>query len=127
MAKRLRVLVAGCGRMGSSHAHAYRSIDDFEVVGLVDRDSKRTAALAERTRHDYSGALSLLRHGVDGWQPRAFVASAIESRGIAEVWAAILEHRALLEASGQLLSRRHEQSRAWMWKRAFGKAPRLPA
>ena len=97
---------------------------------VVNKADGATAALAERTRHDYAGALSLLRRGVEGWQPRALVASAIESRGIAEVWSAILEHRALLEASGQLLSRRREQSRAWLWKlvedgmaRAFRERP----
>ncbi len=97
---------------------------------VVNKADGATAALADRTRHDYSGALSLLRHGVDGWQPRAFIASALENRGIAEVWTAILEHRALLEASGQLLSRRRAQSRAWMWKlveegmaRAFRERP----
>lgn len=97
---------------------------------VVNKADGATAALADRTRHDYSGALSLLRHGVDGWRPRAFVASALEARGIAEVWAAILEHRALLESSGQLLARRREQSRAWLWKlveegmaRAFRERP----
>lgn len=97
---------------------------------VVNKADGATGALAERTRHDYAGALSLLRRGVEGWQPRALLASAIESRGIAEVWSAILEHRAWLEASGQLLSRRREQSRAWMWKlvedgmaRAFRERP----
>jgi predicted dehydrogenase len=38
MASRLRVLVAGCGNMGASHARAYdRMPDDFEIVGLVSR------------------------------------------------------------------------------------------
>ncbi len=35
---RLRVLVVGCGNMGTSHARAYhRLADDFEIVGLVSR------------------------------------------------------------------------------------------
>ncbi len=97
---------------------------------VVNKADGATAALAERTRHDYAGALSLLRRGVEGWQPKALLASAIEGRGIAEVWAAILEHRALLEATGQLESRRRDQSRAWLWKlveegmaRAFRERP----
>lgn len=36
--QRLRVLVVGCGNMGTSHARAYRRLaDDFEIVGLVSR------------------------------------------------------------------------------------------
>src|SRR4051794_8898624 len=38
MAKKIRVLVVGCGHMGTSHARAYhRMADDFEIVGLVAR------------------------------------------------------------------------------------------
>ena len=39
--KPLRILVAGCGNMGSSHAMAYHTIEGFEICGLVSRgDSK---------------------------------------------------------------------------------------
>jgi len=44
MSKTLRVLVVGCGHMGTSHARAYRKLSrDFEIVGLVSRgaDSRR--------------------------------------------------------------------------------------
>ena len=38
MANILRVLVVGCGHMGTSHARAYhRMSDDFKIVGLVSR------------------------------------------------------------------------------------------
>lgn len=101
---------------------------------VVNKADGATAALAERTRHDYAGALSLLRRGIDGWQPRALLASAVEGRGIAETWSAILEHRALLERSGQLDARRRDQARAWMWKlveegmaRAFRERPGMLA
>jgi len=100
---------------------------------VVNKADGATAALAERTRQDYAGALSLLRRAVGGWQPRALCASALENRGVAEVWQSILEHRAALTASGRLESRRREQSRAWLWKlveegmaRAFRERPGMP-
>ena len=34
---KLKVLVAGCGHMGTSHARAYHSMEAFDVVGLVSR------------------------------------------------------------------------------------------
>jgi predicted dehydrogenase len=41
--KPLRVLVVGCGNMGSSHAAAYHTNPGFEIVGLVSRGpSKET-------------------------------------------------------------------------------------
>jgi len=33
----IRILVVGCGHMGTSHARAYRDLDDFEIVGVVSR------------------------------------------------------------------------------------------
>ena len=42
----LRVLVAGCGNMGASHARAYHRLPGFEVVGLVSRGTASRRALA---------------------------------------------------------------------------------
>ncbi len=37
MSTPIRVLVAGCGNMGASHARAYHKMAEFEIVGLVSR------------------------------------------------------------------------------------------
>jgi predicted dehydrogenase len=62
---RLRVLVVGCGHMGSSHARAYHRMSaDFEIVGLVSRgqESRRrlNADLGGRCPEfsDFADALS---------------------------------------------------------------------
>ncbi len=36
-ANTLKVLVVGCGHMGTSHARAYHALDAFDIVGLVSR------------------------------------------------------------------------------------------
>ena len=36
--KQIRVLVVGCGNMGSSHAQAYHSLPGFDICGLVSRN-----------------------------------------------------------------------------------------
>ncbi len=41
--KPLRVLVVGCGNMGTSHARAYHSLHEFEICGLVSRGKSREA------------------------------------------------------------------------------------
>ena len=48
MRKPLRVLVVGCGHMGSSHAAAYHEMDGFEIVGLVSRGPSSREALNKR-------------------------------------------------------------------------------
>ncbi len=49
--EKLKVLVLGCGNMGSSHARAYHNLDGYEIVGLVDR----TAANRERLSNELGG------------------------------------------------------------------------
>ncbi|MFK5974657.1 MAG: Gfo/Idh/MocA family oxidoreductase [Flavobacteriaceae bacterium] len=34
---KIKILVVGCGNMGTSHARAYHQLDGFEIVGLVSR------------------------------------------------------------------------------------------
>lgn len=65
----LRVLVAGCGNMGSSHARAYHEIDDFEIVGLVSRGAASRERLSKAlggypTFGDYHQALKETRPDV---------------------------------------------------------------
>jgi predicted dehydrogenase len=33
----VRILVVGCGHMGTSHAKAYHALPGFEIVGVVSR------------------------------------------------------------------------------------------
>jgi predicted dehydrogenase len=39
--KPIRVLVVGCGNMGTSHATAYQSLDGFEICGIVSRGESK--------------------------------------------------------------------------------------
>jgi LAO/AO transport system kinase len=85
---------------------------DALVVTKADGDQR---ALATRTRAEHEQALGLLRPASPHWRPRVLVTSAVEGHGIPEVWRAVLEHRAALEAGGELEARRREQAKAWLW------------
>jgi predicted dehydrogenase len=47
MTSPLRVLVAGCGNMGASHARAYHKMPEFEIVGVVSRGAESRNALSQ--------------------------------------------------------------------------------
>ncbi|AHF14441.1 Gfo/Idh/MocA family protein [Niabella soli] len=51
--RKIRILVAGCGHMGSSHAAAYHQMPEFELVGLVSRGNSN-AELNQKLGADYS-------------------------------------------------------------------------
>jgi predicted dehydrogenase len=66
MSTPIRVLVAGCGNMGASHARAYHRMPEFEIVGLVSRGpasrERLSAELGERPGFsDYYAALAATR------------------------------------------------------------------
>jgi LAO/AO transport system kinase len=85
---------------------------DALVVNKADGDN---IAAAERTQMEHRQAVGLLRPQSPNWKPRVLAVSSLEVRGIDEVWATILEHGAVLGASGERQTRRREQARAWMW------------
>jgi predicted dehydrogenase len=65
----LRVLVAGCGHMGASHARAYHKMPEFEVVGVVSRGPASRGALGRELGGvaefaDYHEALKATRPDV---------------------------------------------------------------
>ena len=46
--KPLRLLLAGCGNMGASHARAYHQLPDFQIVGLVSRGAESGERLSQQ-------------------------------------------------------------------------------
>jgi len=60
---KIKVLVVGCGNMGTSHARAYHKLKHFEIVGLVSRKPKSREKLSAElggypTFGDYEAALA---------------------------------------------------------------------
>jgi LAO/AO transport system kinase len=49
-----------------------------------------------------------------GWTARVLTCSALENRGIREIWQMILDHRAQQETGGHLERRRQAQALSWM-------------
>src|SRR4051812_24713899 len=69
MSSPLRVLVAGCGNMGASHARAYHKMPDFRLVGLVSRGPASRQAISRELGgvpefSDYYAALAETRPDV---------------------------------------------------------------
>ncbi|QNP75458.1 methylmalonyl Co-A mutase-associated GTPase MeaB [Streptomyces roseirectus] len=85
---------------------------DVVAVNKADGPHEREARAAAR---ELAGALRLM-HGRDAaWTPPVLSCSALESRGLGEVWESLERHRGLLASTGRLAARREEQQVAWMW------------
>ena len=92
-----------------------RGIVELADVVVVNKADGELAKAAGRVAADFHAALGLLRPTSPRWQPRVVLASALEGRGIDEVWRAAQDHRAALGAD-EIGRRRADQARAWMWR-----------
>ena len=85
---------------------------DLILINKADDDLQ---ALAGRSAADYRSALRLLHPRSVDWKVEVQTCSARDGLGIAEAWEVALQHREVLEASGQFSARRAAQARDWMW------------
>jgi LAO/AO transport system kinase len=85
---------------------------DLVVVNKADGD---LAAAAGRTAADYTNAIHLLRPRWQAWHTEVMTSSALEQRGIAEVWSTIERAHQAVAADGELDRARAEQATASMW------------
>lgn len=85
---------------------------DVIAVNKADGEAEHRAI---ETCRDYAAALKYLHPRTGAWKPTAMTCSAVTGKGIEALWKLIEDHRAALEASGDLESIRREQKRRWMW------------
>lgn len=85
---------------------------DVVAVNKADGPHERDARSAAR---ELAGALRLM-HGADAfWAPPVLSCSARESAGLDEVWDRLGQHRSLLDSTGRLTAKRHDQQVDWTW------------
>ena len=107
----LLLMLAGAGDELQGMKRGILEMTDLIAINKADGDNRRRA---ERARLDYENALHLFPASADGWTPRVVTCSALEREGIAGIWQAILEHRALVESNGWFARLREEQALEWM-------------
>ncbi|MFO0692678.1 MAG: methylmalonyl Co-A mutase-associated GTPase MeaB [Polyangiales bacterium] len=108
----LVLMLAGAGDELQGIKRGILEVADMLAINKADGDNE---IRAKRARVEYQAALHLMRGHEGPWVPPVLTCSAIESRGLAELWAKIEEHRAALSASGELDRKRHAQGIDWMW------------
>lgn len=107
-------LLAGPGA-GDDLQGVKRGVMELAELLVVTKADGDLAAAANRAAADLRHALQLLRPVHRSWTPKVVPTSAHAGTGLGEVWQAVLDHRAALEASGELTTLRAEQARQWLW------------
>lgn len=108
----LLLMLAGAGDELQGMKKGILELADALAINKADGDNlgRVTRAAAE-----YRAALHLLRPRSAHWDPPVLTVSALEARGMDEVWNLIERHRAALDACGELAAKRRTQQQDWLW------------
>lgn len=90
-----------------------RGVIELADALVITKADGESAALAANTSQEFAHALELLHAGRDAWQPSVLTCSALEDRGIAEVWSRVMDHRQFLLTGSRLSERRRQQRLRW--------------
>ncbi|MBC8093582.1 MAG: methylmalonyl Co-A mutase-associated GTPase MeaB [Pseudonocardia sp.] len=85
---------------------------DVVAVNKADGPHERDAKVAAR---ELAGALRMMTPSSESWRPPVLACSAQTDMGMAEVWAAVENHRRTLSDACELVTRRADQQVQWMW------------
>jgi len=92
-----------------------RGIMELADLVLVNKADGDQARLASQTVADYRGALHFMQARTPSWTPQVESCSALNNKGMDEVWTIVKAFREALIESGELAILRAQQARAWMW------------
>ena len=108
----LVLMIAGAGDELQGIKKGILEVADTIVINKADGDN---VARAERARREYEAALHILTPGSVNWSPQVLTCSALKKKGLAEIWETVNQHRAALQAAGELDSKRKQQALDWMY------------
>lgn len=107
----LLLMLAGAGDELQGIKRGIMEVADAIAITKADGD---TIAPAEKARQDYETALHYLMPESPFWTPMVHTVSALENRGINDVWDTVLRHHHALVDHGALDLKRRKQALAWL-------------
>jgi LAO/AO transport system kinase len=93
-----------------------RGVMELADILVVTKSDGALASAAKITEAEFRAAVHLQRPRFQGWHPKVLKVSALEGKGVAEVWTALGEFRAALEPAGALPAQRRAQDRDWLMR-----------
>jgi len=85
---------------------------DLVVINKADGELLNTA---RHTAADYQNALQFMQPRHQQWSVTVKTVSAIEGRGMGEIWTAAQRYRAIISKNNGLSTRRGLQAKEWLW------------
>ena len=107
----LLLMLAGAGDELQGIKKGIMEMADLIAITKTDSGNELQANLA---KNEYEGALHTFPPNGSGWFPEVVTCSAIEKKGIAEIWELVEKHREMLSKNGKFAENRKNQNLAWM-------------
>ncbi|MDA8372544.1 MAG: methylmalonyl Co-A mutase-associated GTPase MeaB [Nocardiopsaceae bacterium] len=85
-----------------------------DVVAVNKADGPHEAE-ARKAARELARALRLLKPVHSAWRPPVLTCSGLTGANLDEVWGAVLDHRRVLEETGEFADQRSRQQVDWMW------------
>ncbi len=109
----LLLMLAGAGDELQGIKRGIMEMADLLIINKADGNNIDRANMAKA---EYASALHLFPPGPSGWQPKSMTASAMQNKGIREIWDTVNEYLALTNGNHYFQQRRNEQSKFWMYE-----------
>jgi LAO/AO transport system kinase len=108
----LVLMIAGGGDELQGIKKGVLEIADMIAITKADGDNIKRA---QSTAADYSHAMRIITPASPTWSPPVVSVSALENRGLDDVWTRIEIHRKATTASGEWAAKRRAQQIKWLW------------
>ena len=109
----LLIQIAGAGDELQGIKRGIMEMADTIVINKADGDNLERAQLAAA---QFRSALHLFPPTGSGWNPPVLTCSALENKGVSQVWDTVNEYAGLTKENGYYQNRRHDQAKYWMYE-----------
>lgn len=107
----LLLMLSGAGDELQGMKKGIMEMADAIVINKADGENKLASKKAQK---EYQNALHLFPSSESGWQPKVTTCSALEKKGLKEVWELMLMFEEATKANGFFEGNRKQQNLHWM-------------
>ncbi|MDR0711497.1 MAG: methylmalonyl Co-A mutase-associated GTPase MeaB [Prevotellaceae bacterium] len=93
-----------------------RGIMEMSDILAITKADGENADKATAARIQYQSALNLFPPHESGWKPTSLTCSAVDKKGLTEIWKNVLDYAALTKSNGYFDQKRREQTKYWMYE-----------
>jgi LAO/AO transport system kinase len=102
-------------RTGDQLQGIKKGVLELADIVVVNKADGEHAVEAKSAARELSGAIRLIYPRDTLWRPPVLTMSALEGRGLTELWVTVLKHRQVLTDAGEFDARRRKQQVDWTW------------